>query len=693
MTIERPLPIHFFTIVLDGEPFIRHHIEVFAKLRVPWHWHIVEGLATLTHDTAWGADNGGRAPTEAYPTGRSCDGTSAYLDALANQYPDNVTIYRKPLGKLWDGKIEMVRAPLERMKDPCLLWQIDSDELWTEEQIHTMHRMFVLNPDRYAAWFWCHYFVGPNRVVASRNCYTQNPKQEWLRVWRYQAGMQWAAHEPPILAAQGSDGKLHNVGLINPFLHAETEAQGLVFQHMSYTTESQVRFKELYYGYSGAVERWKALQADTSSHVLLRKYLPWVKDSTIVEYADRKGLVALMGADWSPPKTEQEPTSYVTQNRRTRLVVDAVFFQLNTTGIARVWHSVLERWSTEQFAPEILILDRAGTAPRFPGFRYRTIPEYHVGQGDADRRMLQDIIDQENGELFVSTYYTSVLNTKTLQIVYDMIPEILGYPVDREPAWIEKHQAFRKASHFLCISQNTRSDLHRFFPEIPDSASATVYLGVDRAVFNPPTPQDVVELHNKYALTRPYFIICGSGDGYKNAQMALDALGMLPSQHGFEIVMVTRGSISTVFRDAINTGTLRVLPLNDEELRIAYAGAIALLYPSLYEGFGLPILEAMACNCPVISNDKASLPEVGGDAVLYASDARQLAAALCEVQKPDVQNLLIQAGSARASEFSWSKTAHAWWSTICALTSDGREHTLTESLAPKTVHFVHELLS
>ena len=57
------LPIHFFTIVLNGKPYIDYHIEVFKRLKVPWHWHIIEGVASLTHDTAWSLSQGGRVPT------------------------------------------------------------------------------------------------------------------------------------------------------------------------------------------------------------------------------------------------------------------------------------------------------------------------------------------------------------------------------------------------------------------------------------------------------------------------------------------------------------------------------------------------------------------------------------------------------------------------------------------------------
>jgi hypothetical protein len=127
------LPIHFFTIVLNGEPFIRYHEDVFRRLTVPWHWHVIEGVAALKHDTAWSVANGGHIPDGLHDRGRSNDGTTAYLDEVAQRFPANITIYRKPLGEFWDGKKEMVNAPLPGITEPCLLWQVDNDELWTVE--------------------------------------------------------------------------------------------------------------------------------------------------------------------------------------------------------------------------------------------------------------------------------------------------------------------------------------------------------------------------------------------------------------------------------------------------------------------------------------------------------------------------------------------------------------------------------
>jgi len=102
-----------------------------------------------------------------------------------------------------------------------------------------------------------------------------------------------------------------------------------------------------------------------------------------------------------------------------------------------------------------------------------------------------------------------------------------------------------------------------------------------------------------------------------------------------------------------------MLQVSDEELRAAYSGAVALVYPSIYEGFGLPILEAIACGCPVITCPNASIPEVAGEAALYVNDddVNGMANALCDIQKPDVRNSLTAAGLEQAKKFSWSNMA------------------------------------
>jgi hypothetical protein len=293
--------IHFFTIVLNGEPFIRHHLGIFQQLPFRWHWHIIEGVAELRHDTAWSLANGGHIDAACHSGGLSNDGTSEYLDALQQAHPGQVTVYRKPGGAFWNGKLEMVNAPLVNIQDPCLLWQVDADEYWTQAQIEACRRLFQDHLEERAAFFWCHFYVGPELVLSSRETYGNNSRVEWLRVWRFQPGDRWISHEPPMLGNRWQLlharfrrllGKRPKIRLkkLKAFSHAVTEAHGLVFTHLAYVLPSQAAFKEQYYGYPGAQAQWEALQAQEHFPVALKDYFAWVKDGATVDRASALGL-------------------------------------------------------------------------------------------------------------------------------------------------------------------------------------------------------------------------------------------------------------------------------------------------------------------------------------------------------------------------------------------------------------------
>ncbi|MBD1884852.1 glycosyltransferase [Microcoleus vaginatus] len=356
------------------------------------------------------------------------------------------------------------------------------------------------------------------------------------------------------------------------------------------------------------------------------------------------------------------------QNRKTfirkyyncypKIIVDGVFFQLYRTGIARVWYSLLEEWAQNGLAKHIVVLDRAGTAPKILGIRYRTIAAYNYGTTDADREMLQQVCDEEGANLFISTYYTTPLSTPSVFMAYDMIPEVVGANLD-EPMWKEKHHAIRHASAYIAISENTASDLTKFFPEIPPKSVTVAQCGV-QSLFSPASQEHIKGFKNKYGISKPYFISVGGGADYKNSILFFKAFAQLASKQGFEIVCTGSGVLLEGELRNYTLGTVvHKLQLNDEELRLAYAGALALVYPSKYEGFGLPVLEALSCGCPVITCPNASIPEVAGEAALYVNDqdVEGFADALCEVQKPKVRNSLIAAGLEQSKKFSWSKMA------------------------------------
>ncbi len=658
------VPIHFFTIVLNGQPFIRYHIEIFKQLPFKWHWHIIEGVADLKHDTGWSIQMGGSISDEIHKNGRSHDGTTEYIDELAQLYPDNITIYRKPEGVFWDGKREMVNAPLKNIQEECLLWQVDVDELWTLEQICTAREMFISKPEKTAAFYWCWYFVGEELIISTRNCYAQNPQQEWLRTWRFKPGYIWAAHEPPVLVEPLADGQYKNVAATNYFSHQETEQHDLVFQHFAYVTQEQLGFKEKYYGYKNAVSQWSFLQKTTKFPVLLREYFPWVQDETQVDIAHSWGIVPiaqreLSSSNWKflQPDEVQEQITHI-KKPTPEILVDGVFFQLYPTGIARVWKSLLEEWSNNEFAKHIVVLDRAGTAPKIPGIRYRAVERYDYKNTNLDREMLQQVCDEEGVDLFISSYYTTPTTTPSVFMAYDMIPEVMGWDMNN-PMWQEKHQAIQHASAYIAISEHTAHDLTNCFTDISKESVTVAYCGVSNT-FSPAESEEINAFKNKYGIIKPYFLSVGGGSGYKNGVLFFKAFSQLASSYGFDIICTgSSGLLVPEFRAYTSGSNVQMLQLSDEELATAYSGAVALVYPSKYEGFGMPVIEAMACGCPVITCPNASIPEVAGEAAIYVNDddVDGLANALCEVQKPSVRKSLIAAGLAQAKKFSWSKMA------------------------------------
>jgi glycosyltransferase involved in cell wall biosynthesis len=342
-------------------------------------------------------------------------------------------------------------------------------------------------------------------------------------------------------------------------------------------------------------------------------------------------------------------------NRRSQaeqtIVIDGVFFERGKTGIFRMWDSLLKEWSTRPFGRRIVVLDRSGHAPRHPGIHYRLTPRGDIGNLQAEQRLLETICKEENAALFISTYYTSIESIPSVMPVYDMIPEKTGFNLS-DPDWMAKHIAVKRASAFFCISHSTRSDLLEVFPDIDPGSAVVTHCGISRQQFKPAPVADVIALRQRLKLDRPYFILVGGKTGYKNAQMFFEAMQMLPTQQGFKTLVT--GFFSERHLSDLQTGCeIVVATLSNDELNAAYSGALALVYPSKYEGFGLPVLEAMACGCPVISAPWTSLPEVGGNAVMYVDSALKLANAMVEIQRPGLRETLVAQGFEHLSKFRW----------------------------------------
>jgi glycogen synthase len=182
----------------------------------------------------------------------------------------------------------------------------------------------------------------------------------------------------------------------------------------------------------------------------------------------------------------------------------------------------------------------------------------------------------------------------------------------------------------------------------------------------PAARREVDAFRRKHRIERPYFLLVGDRravGGYKNTELLFRALHGWSELSGHEIVCVGgHPRVEPELRVACPKVRARRFSLTDEELRLAYAGAVALVYPSRYEGFGLPVAEAMACGCPVITTKVASIPEVAGDAAIYVDpdDPQSLRKELDAVRDPNRRATMIAAGAIQASAFRWDRASAAF---------------------------------
>ncbi|UJP04899.1 MAG: glycosyltransferase family 4 protein [Nitrosomonas sp.] len=344
-----------------------------------------------------------------------------------------------------------------------------------------------------------------------------------------------------------------------------------------------------------------------------------------------------------------------------KLLVDGVFFQLNNTGIARVWCSVLDLLAkNERF--EIFFLDR-GNSPEFKTITYIPFPTFWGNYCPTDSQLIQDVCDEYGIDVFTSTYYTTPITTPMVLMVYDMIPELFDFDMSHR-IWMEKGTSISFAQRYLCISENTRKDLLALYPEISPSHVAMAHCGVDTQIFRQQGQFAIDAFKRKHELNRPYFLFVGSRvqhKGYKNSELFFNALPEIHNAN-FDVFCVGgETEIEPAILAKMPEGVhCRRVELTDEDLSLAYGGALALVYPSLYEGFGMPVIEAMASGCPVITTSRGSLIEAAGDAayLIDGISVDKMRVALNQLQTASVRENLRQKGIAHAQQFRWSVMAN-----------------------------------
>lgn len=270
-------------------------------------------------------------------------------------------------------------------------------------------------------------------------------------------------------------------------------------------------------------------------------------------------------------------------------------------------------------------------------------------------------------------YYLSIPeDIKSVVTLYDVIP--LKFPSqyfqnEKAKDWYRQRlKQAKRASKIITISKSSKKDIENFL-KIPSGKIEVVYGGVDMR-FKPMDKQKVLNITQKYKIKKPFILTVSTHSFHKNVSRIFEAfkeyLNAIKNS-GLTLVVVCK-LIPKEERDwkdelkklGIEKRVILTNFVTDENLPAIYSGAEVFLFPSLYEGLGLPVLEAMACGSAVITSNVSSMPEVGGDAPLYVDpqSVGSISRAMAKVLNDSrLRQQMIKKGFNQVKKFTWEKTS------------------------------------
>ncbi len=257
------------------------------------------------------------------------------------------------------------------------------------------------------------------------------------------------------------------------------------------------------------------------------------------------------------------------------------------------------------------------------------------------------------------TYYNPYVlkqkHNKIVITVYDMIHELFSDMFSSDDTTVEnKKDMIYGADHIIAISESTKRDILKLYPDISPDKITVIYIGSNMM----PNAEQV-----KIALPEKYILFVGNRGLYKNFNAFFKSVKpVLLNDPEMHLVCLGGGAFNEEEKALLAEVSDQVIQRNayDAELAYAYSKAVCFVFPSLYEGFGIPTLEAFACDCPVVLSNTSSMPEVGGDAVVYfdpydENDMRDKIEKV--ISDSELRQNMIAKGREQLKKFSWEKIA------------------------------------
>ena len=340
------------------------------------------------------------------------------------------------------------------------------------------------------------------------------------------------------------------------------------------------------------------------------------------------------------------------------IYLDNIIFSLQKSGgISVVWHELLSRLIKSKHLVKYLNYTNNNLFSK--NLKFKPYENIYVDNylPLCIKRYINPLLNQEKDKfIFHSSYYRICNNPNAINIttVHDFTYEYFSHGLKKHIHTWQKRKAIMNSEYIICISENTKKDLFKFIPQAANKNIQVIYNGV--------SDDYKVLSHNEINRTdniptQKYIVFVGARGGYKNFKLAAKAI----AQSDYDLVIVgspltekEKSELNAYINPERYHCTGRI---SNQELNVIYNNAFALLYPSSYEGFGIPVLEAQKAGCPVIAYNASSIPEIIGETPLLLQElsTKEILRCFHILENETSRNNIIATGLENAKRFTWDK--------------------------------------
>lgn len=349
------------------------------------------------------------------------------------------------------------------------------------------------------------------------------------------------------------------------------------------------------------------------------------------------------------------------------IVLDNIIFNLQKAGgISVVWYNLIKNLLT--YSDNTKYIEYPNSANIFR--KDLSIPPSNILMKNYFNPMVSQFlhpkIHSSKPFIFHSSYFRTCSNPYAINVttVHDFIYE-QGKPNLKQKLRIKlNYKAIRKSDAIVCISENTKRDLFRFIPDVDPNKVYVIYNGVSEE-YKP------IDQEKKIPQYKDHILFVGGRQGYKNFDFVIKSLRDTPYK-----LVICGNSLTKEEMDLLDENLQgRYISIefpSNEELNKIYNSVYALVYPSSYEGFGIPVLEAQRAGCPVIALNASSVPEVIGTTPLLMDEISEndLLSKLDLLKDEALRQNVIETGIANGQHFSWGKMSQEYFDLYNKLLED-----------------------